>query len=152
VITIWLPPLRMRQADVARLTEHFLAKHGGARAMVSLSSEAMLLIQEQSWPGNVRQLENFVERLVALSDGPDLDERDVRRELARPANPFATEAPASPAEQRSLPSMDTQRRAAEKSALEAALTGAAGNRSAAARILGISRRTLYKKLNEHSLG
>jgi two-component system, NtrC family, response regulator AtoC len=115
---------------------------------VTLHAEALAALEAAAWPGNVRQLENFVERLVVLSEGPHIDPRDVSREFSRQINPFAAASVNTAAAE---PTMDAQRRAAEREALTRALQGAAGNRSLAARILGISRRTLYKKLNEHKL-
>jgi len=91
----------------------------------------------------VRQLENFMERLVVLSDGPKLTHKDVERELARDAARVRSAA--------SEPRLEDQRREAERKAISDALQRASGNRSLAARLLGISRRTLYTKLAELGL-
>ena len=135
----------------------------------------MALLERQPWPGNVRQLQNLIERLVILSDGDQLTMADVERELGRRpaiAAPVATTFVASADSQgpqgrqsqggerrldargATAPAAGTladSRRGAEKDALRAALDRAKNNRSMAARLLGISRRTLYHKLDEHGL-
>jgi two-component system response regulator AtoC len=130
----------------------------------------------------VRQLQNFVERLVVLSNGPVIKEDDVRGELSRQVR-FATQPgtalriqptalapppdsapapasdptsvdekpPAQPTEAQAVLPLDMEVRTAEKKALERALTVAKHNRSLAARLLGVSRSTLYAKLEEHGL-
>jgi two-component system response regulator AtoC len=79
VIPLTLPPLRARPDDVAELAARFARSHGAA----ALAPDALALLAAQRWPGNVRQLQNFVERLVVLSDGPAIGRADVERELAR---------------------------------------------------------------------
>ena len=144
VVPVWMPPLRDRPGDVARLARHFCAALSGDRRGVELSPAALDRLVAERWPGNVRQLQNFVERLIVLSDGPALTLADVERELAREQRP-------APAHAASGGSLESRRQAAERDALQEALAGAAGNRSLAARLLGISRRTLYSKLAEHGL-
>jgi two-component system response regulator AtoC len=112
---------------------------------VRISPEAIDLLKSQPWPGNVRQLQNFVERLVLLSDGDTLGARDVQREIDR-QSVIGAPAPAP------LPgTLEGHRRSAEKEALLAALAKCENNRSRAARLLGISRRTLYHKLEEYGI-
>jgi DNA-binding NtrC family response regulator len=144
VVPIWLPPLRERPGDVERLARHFCATLGAAngKPRAEISADAVERLAAQRWPGNVRELQNFVERLIVLSDGPRIERADVERELSRGAAPLAA-APAGTLEDRRL--------ATELDALHDALRRAAGNRSLAARLLGISRRTLYTKLAEHGL-
>jgi DNA-binding NtrC family response regulator len=142
VIPITLPPLRARPGDVAPLVQHFLARLGPASGKpgASLSPEAMAALEQQPWPGNVRQLQNFVERLLVLSDGEALGLAEVERELGRGGAPAA--APPSPAG----PTLEAHRQDAEREAVVQALRRAQGNRSLAARLLGVSRSTLYNKL------
>jgi DNA-binding NtrC family response regulator len=92
VVPIWLPPLRERTSDVPRLARHFCADSArrAGRADATLSDEAVELLAHQPWPGNVRQLQNFVERLVVLSEDPRIGAADVRRELARQPMPSAS--------------------------------------------------------------
>jgi two-component system response regulator AtoC len=113
---------------------------------VNLAPEALERLAVHRWPGNVRQLQNFIERLIVLSDGPSITLADVERELSREQGPSTDPAGSSPGL-----SLHSRRQGAEREALEEALLRAAGNRSVAARLLGISRRTLYTKLSEHDL-
>jgi two-component system, NtrC family, response regulator AtoC len=157
VVPIWLPPLRARRDDVTDLAIHFCAQAAerNGRAGVTLDTSALKLLATQRWPGNVRQLQNFVERLVVLSTSVCIAAAEVQAELERPVQ-FATETGGeSPAE--APPGAGTAEhlsqvvRDAERQALLRALDRAAGNRSAAARVLGVSRSTFYAKLREHGL-
>ncbi len=145
VIPLALPPLRARPEDVAELARRFARAHG---PRVELAPDAVGLLAAQRWPGNVRQLQNFVERVVVLSDGPHIGRADVERELARKVG-FAPAEPEGPAPALRL---DASVREAERAALKVALEKAGGNRTLAARLLGVSRRTLYNKLEEYALG
>lgn len=143
VVPIWAPALRERPDDIIELAAHFcarIAEESGIRAC--LDDEALDVLSRQAWPGNVRQLQNFIERLVVLSDGPTLRAADVMRELKR--QPSAQPAVAIGLDAQTLPA---RREAAEKDALVFALQRAGNNRTEAARLLGVSRRTLYKKLS-----
>jgi two-component system response regulator AtoC len=98
----------------------------------------------------VRQLQNFVERLIVLSDGPIIGAADVERELARERTLGRMSRPGSDGS-RDEASLDDRRREAEKEAIRTALRRAGDNRTVAARILGVSRRTLYNKLEEYEI-
>jgi two-component system response regulator AtoC len=147
VVPIWLPPLRARPEEIELLALHFCANFAVVhrRPNRALEPEAIELLRSQKWPGNVRQLQNLIERLVIFSDLPQIAASDVQRELAR------DQAPAVLAVSEGSPSLDAQRLAAERQALTSALQRADNNRSLAARLLGISRRTLYNKLETHGL-
>jgi two-component system response regulator AtoC len=151
VIQLVVPPLRERKDDVRLLAAHFAeaAAQNNGRAGFALADDALALLGQQPWPGNVRQLENFMERLVVLSDGPLLTLRDVERELTRDAQRARTSKGSVPPA--SEPKLDEQRKDAERKAILEALQRASGNRSLAARLLGVSRRTLYTKLAELEL-
>jgi two-component system response regulator AtoC len=159
VVPLWIAPLRARRGDVEELAEHFCAQvaRDVGKSGVSLSAGALRLLASQRWPGNVRQLQNFVERLVVLCDGSRIDEAEVRAELTRPVQ-FATEtglagadvAPAPASTGQVLP-LHEALQIAERQALVRALKHTGGNRSAAARLLGVSRSTLYSKLTDYDL-
>ena len=151
VVPIWLPPLRERQGDVARLAQRFVVELGrehGKNALL-LEPEAQALLSAQPWPGNVRQLRNFIERLVVLGDGDVIGPSDVQRELSRNARPAAVPGSVPAAASGEL---EARRREAERAAISEALGKCQGNRTLAARLLGVSRRTLYNKLEELGLG
>jgi DNA-binding NtrC family response regulator len=151
VIPIVMPPLRDRPGDIEALVAQFAATFGEAngRGRVVVAPDAIERLKVETWPGNVRQLQNFVERLVVLSDGASITRQDVERELAR----SATLNPSAPQDNRSTPTtLDARRSQVEREALREALDRVQGNRTLAARILGVSRRTLYNMLAEHGLG
>jgi two-component system response regulator AtoC len=158
VVPIWTPPLRDRPDDIPALCQHFCELFAArSPGMVrTLEGSALQRMAAEPWPGNVRQLQNFVERLLLLADTDTLSAADVERELARQVG--------SPPSSRRKPSkvitadyseemakLDDTMREAEHEALGLALERAGGNRTVAARILGISRRTLYNKLAEHGM-
>jgi DNA-binding NtrC family response regulator len=145
VIPIWIAPLRERREDVAPLARRFCEELGDkvGRPGVRLDAAAIDRLTAEEWPGNVRELSNFVERLIVFTDGDVIGVADVERELAR--GPRRTgSAPPPPAGS----SLEGRREEAERAAIRDALEKAAGNRTQAARLLGISRRTLYNKLAE----
>jgi two-component system response regulator AtoC len=158
VVSLWVPPLRERPTDIEALALHFcdLASRANGRAGM-LDADALDLLKQQPWPGNVRQLQNFIERLIVLAETPRISKREVHLELSRLATPHMALAAAGgfnlveSAPQSSVVELDAAVRKAERRALEKALKSAKGNRSVAARLLGISRRTLYNKLEEHEL-
>jgi len=169
VVSIWMPPLRARRDDVPLLVRASAERFASAAGKPTLEFDeaAIALLRAQRWPGNVRQLLNLVERLVVLSPGPIVKAEEVRRELEEQVS-FATQASQAgdvpiaeggstvgPSFVEGVPStvrpLREEVRRAERRALEKALSSAQGNRSLAARMLGVSRRTLYTKLDEHDL-
>ena len=156
VVPLWVPPLRARRGDVRLLAEHFCALFGAANnnPAITLSDDALSALAAHRWPGNVRELRNLIERLVVLSLGPVIGAEDVEREL-RGQTPFATAMASAAQTSASLASevipLQAEVRKAERRALERALAHTEGNRSLAARLLGINRGTLYNKLREHGL-
>ncbi len=142
VVPIWIPPLRERAGDIAELAERFCADaatRNGVKAP-KLYEDAVLSLAARSWNGNVRELQSCVERLVVFADGNDIHAADVERDVAR-SRPFGSEPV-------SATSLGERREEAERRAVQEALTRAGGNRTLAARLLGVSRRTLYNKLAE----
>ena len=147
VIPIFVPPLRERAADIPALAKRFCHElgHKNGRPELVLDVGAIERLVELDWPGNVRELSNFVERLVVFVDADRITAEDVARELARQPRRHRA-ASATDAE-----TLGERRDEAERAAIAEALDKAAGNRTQAARLLGISRRTLYNKLAEMEL-
>ncbi|MCB9595025.1 MAG: sigma-54-dependent Fis family transcriptional regulator [Sandaracinaceae bacterium] len=145
VIPIFIAPLRDRREDIAPLAERFCEELGAqnGRPDVRLDAAAVARLEAQEWPGNVRELSNFVERLIVFTDGDRVTVEDVERELDRQPRRTSSPAPAAAGE-----TLGDRREEAERAAIRDALDRAAGNRTKAARLLGISRRTLYNKLAE----
>jgi two-component system response regulator AtoC len=141
VVTIRLPALRERPEDIGALARQFVAQLGRRFGRVlALAPEAVAWLERQPWPGNVRQLENAIERAAVLSDRETLGPSDFRSDHLP--------SPISPAEKGE--GSGTLRDAvedAEREAIHAALAAASGNRRVAARRLGVSLRTLFYKMS-----
>lgn len=140
VLNIPVPTLRQRSQDIPLLANRFLdtgSRQQGKRLW--FEPEAMKALEAHEWRGNVRELKNVVERMVAMSSPGPLGEAEVRRALA-----------AGLAEQTSSPNAETLEDAEKEHVLEA-LRLCEGNRTLAAERLGIQRRTLYKKLERWGL-
>jgi DNA-binding NtrC family response regulator len=139
VVTLRIPPLRERREDVPLLAEHFAAKHGRGKGAVS--AEARELLQAYDWPGNVRELENVVSRALALNPSGVVVPADLPDRLrARPVEP-ARGLPLPPGFRPTLDELS--RRYAVL-----VLGECGGNKTRAAELLGIDRKTLYRILGE----
>ena len=151
VLTLQVPPLRERRADIPALVEHLLddIANRSAQPPMELSDEALELLSGQPWRGNVRELRNLLERAQLAGDG-QLDAEALRALLIDPVTPPAPSPAAPPAS--SALSLAEQLAQAERQALVDALQACAGNRQQAAERLGISRAGLYAKLALHGLG
>jgi two-component system response regulator PilR (NtrC family) len=143
VIAVHLPPLRDRRDDIPILVKHFLEKFSAA-AELTMSQTAMRLMMAYSWPGNVRQLENAVERAVALSAGRQvIDVDDLPPEVQE--LPQGTVSPFVEFPDDGL-DMPAYLLAIEKDLIQRALERTSGNRNRAADLLRIKRTTLVEKL------
>jgi DNA-binding NtrC family response regulator len=146
VLLIELPPLRERIGDLPLIVEHLLEKIGRVRGRPSprLGARALELLARYTWPGNVRQLENTLQRLALLATDGEID---VERILTDKAlnRMFAGEPPPLEAPTFSLSEN-------EREQIRASLEATAGNRVRAAQLLGISRATIFRKIKEHGLG
>jgi len=146
VFNIRLPPLRERREDVANLATHFL--HGFARELAReapvLTSEALRLLERHAWPGNVRELQNLMERVAVLAAGPEVDVGFFTALMSpaseRPAETGTEELALQPAVEQ-----------LERKLILRALGAADDNKAEAARLLGISERTLWYKLKRYGL-
>jgi two-component system response regulator AtoC len=154
VLPLFVPPLRARRDDIELLAREFCARFARAngRPDAALGSDAIKALRGQRWPGNVRQLENFIERLVVFAERPVIGASDVERELVQKPQ-FKTQSTSTQSEMATPKAPSDEPlvevvRIAERNALLTALKKAAGNRSVAARVLGVSRATLYNKLRE----
>lgn len=143
VVPIDLPPLRARPEDIALLLKHYLREFAGNNGPVRLSREAEQCLQTYLWPGNVRELENFCQRLTLLNSGQIIQleqlPAEMRGEQVLSANQFK------------LPPSGIDLARVELDLIEQALDMAAGNRSKAARLLGISRDTLLYRMQKYNL-
>ena len=158
VVPVWLPPLRQRREEIPDLARHFVEKYGAANGKpgATIAPEAVELLNAQPWPGNVRQLENFLERVVVLSDHEHITRGDIERELGRGVLPIEASVAVPGGTSAGLTEgsgarLDEQRRKSEVEAIQEALRATHGNRTKAAQVLGVSRRTLYNKLQEHGI-
>jgi two-component system response regulator FlrC len=143
VIDVVLPPLRERPGDVELLTQHFLKKFADeyARPARSVSDAALAWLKEQEWRGNVRELKNVIERAVLISSRTKLEVQDFWEEGEGGLEKNREGEGAEP------PSFCL--RHMEQRMISRALEKTQGNRTHAAKILGISIRTLRNKLNEY---
>ncbi|KAB8044211.1 sigma-54-dependent transcriptional regulator [Janthinobacterium aquaticum] len=155
VITIKLPPLRERTGDVALLASHFLQQHQQQARGVRkrLSNTALEALQQFDWPGNVRQLRNTMQRAIALSEGELIEPEHLGLANGRgaPTQPGANSAAGSPVDIDWDGPLEQAVARLESFMLERALDAAQGNRSEAARRLGLSRQQLYRKLAQYGL-
>src|SRR5712664_3715797 len=141
VVQIKLPPLRDRKSDIPILVTAFLEKFSDPQGPVrTISEDAMRRLIAYDWPGNVRELENAIERAVALGSGPILHVADLPSSLQYPTSERA------PDRDEILPLEELERRAILRTLRETS-----GDKLAAARMLGIGKTTLYRKLKQYHM-
>ncbi len=134
VVVIAVPPLRERREDIRLLVDHFIHKYGQGRKIV-VEKEGYQKLMAREWPGNVRELENAVERALVLAEGDTIFAKDL------PDNFLITSQSVSVPEDKTLVEI-------EKRAIIEALRKAHGNRSEAARLLGIPRHALLYRIKK----
>ena len=134
VVNIHLPPLRDRKEDIPLLIDHFLGKKKGATVKKRLTREALAALQRYDWPGNIRELANVIERAIILSSGGEIGIDDLAIQVA----------PEQEAETKTLAEL-------EKQHISRALALVGGNKTRAARTLGISLRNLYRKIERYNI-
>jgi two-component system NtrC family response regulator len=137
-VTISIPPLKDRPGDAVLLTNHFLRKYAAERpgSPTRLSSAATAALSLHGWPGNIRELENRVKRAIIMADGPAITPEDLDLVDAPETRPIT---------------LRESRAISDRRAISAALAAADGNISGAAKLLGISRPTLYDMMRDLDL-
>ncbi len=146
VVPLEMPPLRRRREDIPLLAQHFLGKHAQrhGRPAPELAPDLVEHLERYAWPGNVRQLENVIERLVVLARADTLHAEDLPAELRGSEKVFG-------GVRMELPDDGIVLDEVERELLREALERTGGNQSAAARYLGISRQTLIYRMQKHGL-
>jgi len=146
VVRIDLPPLRRRSSDMPLLVGHFIREFSEVYGVEpkEVTPAAMAALTSYEWPGNIRELQNAIERAFALSAQRSIDVADLPPAVFGGKPRHHEEPTARPL----LTSLDD----AERRSIEAAIAAAQGNKNEAARILGIDRQRLYRKLRKHRLG
>jgi DNA-binding NtrC family response regulator len=150
VVPITLPPLRERKEDIPSLVDFFLKRfHTEGKRLVRISPDALEMLQNYDYPGNVRELENVLERAIILSDGQVITQRELKLFSA------STPVPSSPVPGTvSSPLKDAANQAredAERTLLLETLRKTGWNRVKAAKALGIDYKTLRRKILQYSL-
>lgn len=138
VMPINIPSLRERREDIPALAQHFMAKYGNGKQRLSAGALDKLLAND--WPGNVRELENVIERSLLLASGEELQANEIRIDMGPKSRQPASEPSFLP----SGMTLDEY----EQSILKEALKRANGNKSQAARLLGITRNALRYRLSQ----
>ena len=141
VVQMKLPALRDRKSDIPLLVTSFLEKFSGMHGTTkTITDEAMRRLITYDWPGNVRELENAIARSVALGSGPTVEMSDL------PSNLHYGTSERVPDHNEILPLEELERRAILKTLRETS-----GDKLAAARMLGIGKTTLYRKLKQYNM-
>jgi DNA-binding NtrC family response regulator len=155
VMRLRLPPLRERREDIPALATYFLERYGNGH---KVSSDILQALQQYDWPGNIRELEHTVQRMVAMNSGPWLTPADLPTTIVSPNrekefiaasgqdHQYDAEPAFNPSQNGVMPLAEL-----EKRAILNAIAYTKGDRTIAAAMLGIGRTTLYRKLKEYGL-
>ena len=137
VVMIISPPLREHREDIPLLADYFIRKYGaGSRKITGISADALGLMMKYHWPGNVRQLENCIERAATMGSGSIVTVADLPKEVLKPKDPDE--------QVQTLKQVERQH-------ILRTLIDCKGNKRLAARLLGIGKSTLYNKLQEYNI-
>lgn len=144
VIPIQIPPLRYRKEDIPLLVKYFLDHYGQelGRKNMSIDNKALQKLVEYKWNGNIRELENMIERLVILVEGDIIEEKHLPKELFSSTEGY---------ENFNLPQNGINLEEVEKSLIQQALDISNGNQTQAAKLLGITRHTLIYRIEKYNL-
>ncbi|MGH9825639.1 MAG: helix-turn-helix domain-containing protein, partial [Blastocatellia bacterium] len=140
-----LPPLRDRREDVGSMALAFLAQYNTKGRQLSISKDAMMALEWYGWPGNVRELKHVMQRLAALSNGI-IRLEDLPSDIVSTPNISSTLDEIVP--DGSLPTLDQL----ESNYLLRVLNAVGGNKSRAAQVMGVDRKTLYRMIERQSNG
>jgi transcriptional regulator with GAF, ATPase, and Fis domain len=161
VISIPVPPLRDRREDILELAEHFLKLYSQRNGKESpqLDDDAAAALKSYTWPGNIRQLENVIERAVVIAEGPVISVHELAPEILHVngvdvgslGKLDASAGKTPPPFSRDHAGERSERERMERGELVRALASAAGNKAEAARALGLARSTFFSKLKKHGL-
>jgi two-component system response regulator AtoC len=157
VVPIQIPPLRERREDIPLLAEHFIAKFNERlkKQIVSISPEAVAELVGYNWPGNIRELENLMERTILFCEGPEIGVSDLPPEIVgaapTPASAAAGEGEPRPAAGSLKEAVRAETERVERELIQRALDATGGNVTQAARKLKISRKSLQTKMKELGL-
>ncbi len=156
VVPLHLPPLRERRDDIPSLIEHFLARFNErlGQDVRAVAEDALALLIAHDWPGNIRELENAMERCVLLADGDVLQPQDLPAVIQRPSQPTQDDPELEATELENLDLKEFVRvhtAKLERARIQRALDLEQGNVTRAARRLGISRKSLQTKMKEYGL-
>jgi two-component system, NtrC family, response regulator AtoC len=149
VVPISIPPLREHKEDIPYLVDHFIRRfaESSGKAIGGIAPEALKLLVDFHWPGNVRELENIIERAVVMASGTRIETADIRLDVARPGGNSIASAAGENSAAMFLPEGMTLEQYEDK-LIHAALQRAGGNKSQAARFLGLSRNALRYRLSK----
>jgi len=148
VIALKVPSLRERREDIATLAQHFVKKYAAREARdVSLSPKAVEALLAYDWPGNIRELQNVLERAVILSVAEVIEPEDLNLNMEEVLKVDRVDPSKLPA----AGSLRDEIRAKEMETLKASLTQANGNVAEAARLMGVPRTTLFHRLKKYRL-
>lgn len=151
VFAIALPPLKERKEDIPALVAHLLSTRPLGKDVFTVTDEAMAVLMAYDWPGNIRELANVLERAQILAEHQQITRNDLPDFVTRiPPGGVAPSASVTGVVS-AVPSGPLTLRDTERQQVQQALESAAGNKVRAARLLGISRRALYRLLEKHGL-
>jgi two-component system response regulator HydG len=140
VVSIRMPPLRDRKEDIPILVRHFIERYGAGNAAPQMSDEVMGRLMNYDWPGNVRELENCIQRAISLGSGTFVQMQDLPSSLLY----HLGQTPSAAEDLTTLQALEQQ-------AIRQALQATGGDRIRAAKLLGIGKTTIYRKLKEYGM-